>query len=799
MLKNFLIIAFRNLLKNKVYVAINIVGLGLALACCIVAYLNTKYNIDFDKNHAQIDHIYKIHSIRENQGDLHEYGRIPMPMAPAIRNDLSGASRVFRFESHVFSARDVNMDKIFNTSVCYAEPGFMESFTFPAVSGDPLAYQQLENAVVTKEYANKFYGDEDPIGKVLTVFDDTGMSFNFTIGGVVEKAPQNSSVHFEVLVSFENRFRMYDDNVKGNWEAFAQNTFLYFDQPEQADAFEGLLDKYIPIQNAARQDFIVSSFVLSPMNNHAHISNDIRWDNLRDAMPTAAVLTPQVMALLILLVACFNFTNTAIANSNRRLKEIGIRKVLGGSRRQLIQQFMTENLAVCFLALITSIGIALYLVPMYSAMWEGMELQLELMEDFTFYMFLAGLLIFTTMLAGLYPSLYISKYRPVNILRGSMSIGGAGKLTRFLLATQYTFTVIALFASVAFIQNARYQDTLDLGYERNQVIGVSLLNDTQYQKILAAMEANPAIESVASAKNHIGRGNYGGLLKNGDQEVNVDMLDVGINYIETMGLEVVQGRPFQKELEASDSRNSIVVNEKLVEAFDWVDPIGQRLVVDDSTTLTVVGVVKNFYMYGFWAPLEPVGIRLKSLKFEDDGTYSFMVARTNISNVKEVYSYLEESWNAKIPTKTFAGFYQDDLLRNAREVNNNILTIFGFLGIVAFILSSLGLFTLVSINLIRRTKEIGVRKVLGGGLGHIVFLISRGYAILLVIASVVGVTMGYYLIDGLIASIFRNYKDMDVFTFLIPAIVIISISLTIAGLRTLKAAMVNPVQSLRYE
>lgn len=799
MLKNFLIVALRNLLKNKVYVAINIVGLGLALACCIVAYLNTKYNIDFDKNHTQIDHIYKIHSIRENQGDLQEYGRIPMPMAPAIRSDLSGASRVFRFESHVFSARDINMDKIFNTSVCYAEPGFIESFTFPVVSGDPLAYHQLENAVVTKDYAAKFYGDEDPIGKVLTVFDDTGMSFNFTIAGVVEKAPQNSSVHFEVLVSFENRFRMYDDNVKGNWESFAQNTFLYFDQPEQAASFESLLDKYIPIQNEARQDFSISSFVLSPMNNHAHISNDVRWDNLRNAMPTAAVLTPQVMALLILLVACFNFTNTAIANSNRRLKEIGIRKVLGGSRRQLIQQFMTENLTVCFLALVTSIGIALYLVPVYSAMWEGMDLQLELSEDFTFYLFLAGLLVFTTLLAGLYPSLYISKYRPVNILRGSMSIGGAGKLTRFLLATQYTFTVIALFASVAFIQNARYQDTLDMGYERDQIIGVSLLNDTQYQKMLAAMQANPAIESVASAKNHIGRGNYGGLLKNGDQEVNVDLLDVGLGYLETMGLEIVEGRSFEKELEASDSRNAIIVNQKLVEAFDWVDPIGQRLVVDDSTTLTVVGVVKNFYMYGFWAPLEPVGIRLKSLKFQDDGTYSFMVARTNINNVKEVYSYLEESWNAKIPTKTFAGFYQDDLLRNAREVNNNILTIFGFLGIVAFVLSSLGLFTLVSINLIRRTKEIGVRKVLGGGLGHIVFLISRGYAILLVIASIVGVTLGYYLIDGLIASIFRNYKDMDVFTFLIPAVVIISISLTIAGLRTLKAAMVNPVQSLRYE
>ncbi|WP_421895275.1 FtsX-like permease family protein [Marinoscillum sp.] len=799
MLKNFLKVALRNLLKNKVYVTINIVGLGLALACCIVAYLNSKQNWDFDKSHAQIDHIYKIHNLRETQGDLIEYGRIPMPMADAIRNDLAGVERVFRFESHVFTVRDVNMDKVFNTSVCYADPGLIESFTFPMVTGNPLAYHKLDQAVVTEEYARKFYEDEDPIGKVLTVFDDTGMSFNFTIAGVVQAPPQNSSVHFEILTSFENRFRMYDDNVKGNWGAFAQNTFVYFNDPNQAETFEPLLDKYLAVQQEARPDFTINRFILSPMNNHAQISRQLRWDNLRNAMPPAAILTPQVMALLILLVACFNFTNTAIANSNRRLKEIGVRKVLGGTRRQLIKQFMTENLTVCLLALLMSLGIASYLVPAYGAMWQGLDLQLDLTQDFKFYLFLVGLLVFTTLLAGFYPSLYISRYKPVSILRGSLSIGGAGKLTKVLLATQYAFTVIAIFASVAFIQNARYQETLDMGYNRDQIIGVSLLNETQQQKIYASMLANPDIEQIASAKNHIGRGNYGALLKNQDMEVQTNMLDVGIDYIEAMGLKIVNGRSFSKELEASDSQNSLVVNERAVEEFGWTNPIGQRVYLNDSTTLTVVGVVKNFYMYGFWAPIEPTAMRLKSLKFQDDGTYSFMVAKVNINRVKEVYDYLESEWNSKIPTKTFAGFYQDDLLREAKEVNSNILMIFGFLGTVAFVLSCLGLYTLVSINLIKRTKEIGVRKVLGGSVGHIVYLISRSYFLLLFISSVVGVTAGFYLVDGLIGSIFNNYKPMDFFTFGIPSTTIIVVSLMIAGFRTLKSAMVNPVNSIRYE
>lgn len=799
MLRNFLKVAIRNLLRNKVYVVINIFGLGLALACCIVAYLNSKYNWDFDKNHVQVDHIYKLHMIQTNQGDLQEYGLAPMPMADAIRNDLSGVDRVFRFESHVFTVRDVTLDKVFNTSVCYADPGFLESFTFQVIRGNPMGYHELDQAIVTEEYARKFYGDEDPIGKVLTVFDDTGMSFNFVISAVVQAAPHNSSVHFELLTAFENRFRMYDDEVKGDWSAFAQNTFAYFNNPEQVETVEPLLSKYLSVQQAARPDFPVSEFLFSPMNNHAQISRDLRSDNLRDAMHPAAILTPQIMALLILLVACFNFTNTAIANSNRRLKEIGVRKVLGGSRRQLIKQFMTENLTICLIALLISIGIATYLVPLYGALWGDMKLELSLSEDIRFYLFLIALLLFTTLLAGFYPSLYISQYKPVSILRGSLSIGGAGRLTKVLLTVQFTLTVIAVFASVAFIQNARYQETLDMGFNRDQVIAVSLLSESQYEKIKASMLASPSIEQVASAKNHIGRGNYGAMLKNQDLEYNASMLDVGIGYLETMGLEIIEGRSFSKDLEASDRKSGIIVNEKMVETFDWKEPIGQRLVVNDSTTLTVMGVVKNFYMYGFWAPVEPTGIRLKSLKFEDDGTYSYLVAKVNVNDVEEVYDYLEQEWNDKIQTSAFSGFYQDELLKSAKETNNNILKIFVFLGAVAFILSGLGLYTLVSIHLIKKTKEIGVRRALGGSIVHIVYLIGRGYIVLLLVSSILGVALGYYLIDALIASIFDNYKAMDVFTFMIPAVLIVMVSLIIACLRTLKSALANPVESLRYE
>ena len=667
------------------------------------------------------------------------------------------------------------------------------------MKGDPLAYYQIDQAVVTRQYAEKFYGTEDPMGRVLTIFDDTGMSFSFVIAGVVERAPQNSSVNFEVLLNFENRYRMYDDEVKGDWASFTQNTFVYLEDPEQVLAVEELLTPYLAIEQKARPDFTVVQFALKPMSEHPTAARELRWDNLNKAMPTAAVLTPQIMAFLILLVACFNFTNTAIANSNRRLKEIGVRKVLGGSRRQLINQFMLENLTICLLAMVVGVSIATYLVPAYGAMWGDMQLTMDFQQDYLLYFFLTILLIITTLIAGFYPSLYISQYKPVTILRGRVSIKGTSTLTRILLGTQYTFTAVAIFASMAFIQNARYQNTIHLGYDLEQVIAISLLNENQYEKVKASMLSHPAVTEVASAKNHIGRGNYGLTLKSNELEIDVSMLDVGINYIETMGLKVLRGRSFDPELEASDSKSSMVVNEKMVETFGWTDPIGQRVTVNDTTQLTVVGVVEDFYLYGFWAPVEPLGMRLSSLRFEDDGTYSFIVARTNLNQVQEVYEYLEDEWNEKIPNKTFAGFYQDEILEDARRTNRNVLLIFGFLGTVAFVLSCLGLFTMVSINLVRRTKEIGVRKVLGGSTRHIVYLIGSHYFWLLFISSVLGIIGGYFLIDALIASIFKNYKSLDVLTFVVPFVAITGISLLIAGLRTMQSATDNPVNSLRYE
>jgi len=794
MLKNYLKITFRNFSKNKVYVFINIIGMGLALACCIVAYLNTQFDWDFDKNHVNIDKIYKIHSNKDIKGQLVEYGITPRPLGPAIATDISGIDHVVRYSPANQSVEYKELNKILSQSIGFVDPGFLDVFTFPEVKGSAKSYEDIQNVVITERTAAVYFGDEEPLGKVLTVYGDDGDPFNFIVSAIIETPPLNTSIQFDLLLAYENFYKVFNLE-KNDWKRFAGGTFLYSESGIDVAEIEKILtEKFVRVQNAAREDWKIARYNLVPMAIHGHISNDIRADWLWDSMHPAAVIAPPIMAILILLIACFNFTNTAIATSNNRLKEIGLRKVMGGNRNQLIVQFMTENLIICLIAIIFSMAVAIWMVPAYSAMWQGMTLEMNFTENIGMYLFLFSLLIFTAILAGGYPSIYVSRYEPVKILRGTLEIGGASRLSKILLGLQFTITVMALFASIAFIQNATYQNELDMGFDRDQIIGVPLENNTEYQKMLASFQSNPAFKSIAGTGQHIGSWNYSRTLKSQDTELEVGMMNFGPNYVETLGLTILEGRSFKKELEKSDIKNSILVNERLVEEFGWKDPIGQRLSISDSVHLSVVGVMKNFYMAGFWEEIDPMAMRLDSTE-----NFNYIVGKVDVANITDAYNYLENEWLAKIESKTFNGFYQEDLVKEAKEVNNNILILFSFLGIIAVVLSGVGLFTMVSLSVIKKVKEIGVRKVLGGSVGHIVALINRQFLVMLTVSSILGVIGGYFLIDALIASIFVYYKNMDLYTFLIPSATILIISLIISSIRIYRTAIQNPIDSLRYE
>ncbi len=792
MFRNFLKTTFRNLWKNKSYVIINVIGLSLCLACCVVAYLNYKYSADFDKNHVNHERIYKVQITKASGEATQPYGITPLALYSSIKDEFTGVSHYTRYNNpSMVLKKDL---KIFNKTIAFADDDFFEMFTFPFKYGNAEAFLQKGNIILSEETAEVYFGEMDPTGELITVIEDDGTQHAMIVGGVLEDIPNNSMLKFHAITHFE-QYIDFQEVENSDWGRFIAATFFMTETNDYPDhVIKTINDKYIAVQNEARPDWEVSGYYLDVLTTLGKNSIEI-WANwLSQPPPDPAVTVPLIMAVLMLLIACFNFTNTSIAISSKRLKEIGVRKVMGSSRTQVIYQFMGENMMLVLISIIFALAISMWLVPAYSSMWGFINLKLDLTTNPEIYLFLFGLMVFTSLVAGAYPSIYISSFQPVSILRGTLRLGRVSGLSKVLLSSQYTLTVIALIASLAFAQNARYQEALDVGFNKTNIISVRADNNSEFERYFNSVSQMSSIESVVGTRNHIGSWNYGRTLRNGEKELESGMLDFGINYYDIMDLEMIKGRYFDNDTYESDRQNSIIVNQQMVEAFKWEEPIGQVLRLDDTTRLTVIGVMKDFHMWGFWNPISPLGIRLADK--EDIG---FLIVKTQPGKLQDTYKELEAKWYDVAPIKPFNGNYMDEQLKESTETNNNITIMFTFLGLLALVLSSIGLYTLVSLTVIKRVKEIGIRRALGATISNIIGIMNRPFYLLLIVAAVIGASLSYFAIDGLMGSIWAYYKALSIWSIILPLFVLFFISILTASTKVFTAAAKNPVDSLRYE
>ncbi|WP_424962530.1 FtsX-like permease family protein [Ekhidna sp.] len=791
MLKNFFKITFRNFRKNKSYVFINMLGLGLSLACCIVGYLNWKFAAEYDQNHANHERIYKLQIYKDVQNQNVPYGITPLPLGAVIEDKVTGITHTSRYiETGLVLKKEL---KVFNQGIAFAEDDFLDMFSFPLKYGNESAFFDRSKIILSNYTSNTYFGEDvDPTGEIITIIAEDGRQFPMTVGGVFEQIPQNSSVRFSALTHFDNYLKIREVE-NADWRQFVAATFVMTDGRFPQNLMDDINANYVEVQNKARDDFKIGSYYAVQLTNLGSIAESIRANWLSEPPPPPAVVVPMIMAFLMLLIACFNFTNTSIAISSKRLKEIGIRKVMGSGRKQLIFQFMGENLILSFLSLLIALGFAYFLVPAYSAIWDFITLELNLVSDSEIYIFLVGLLVLTSVIAGGYPSLYISAYQPVNILRGSLSLGGTNWFSKTLLGLQYMLTIIALISALAFTNNAAYQNNLDIGFEKENILGVRVENQSEYDRFFNMVSQMPEIEKLTGTTHHIGWWTYGRTLRAGEQEVESDMMNFSLDYQDIMGLTIKDGRYFNKDLYEFERENSIIMNEALVREFGWDDPIGKIVQIDDSTRLSVVGVLEDFYMYGFFDPVEPCAFRLANKE-----EMNFVVIKSEV-NPTELRDKMESKWYEVAPNTPFNASFMNEELAGTDYVNTNISKMFKFLGALALILSSIGLYTLVSLNIIKRVKEIGVRKVLGASVNQIMVLMNKQFFWLLLIFAMVGSVLSYLAIDALMASIFAVYQAISVFTVLAPFILLMFIAVFIASSRIFRTAIKNPVESLRYE
>jgi putative ABC transport system permease protein len=790
MIRNYLLITWRSMMKNKLFIFINVLGLAVGIGSCIVAYFNWEYDVKFDTHHANRDKVYRVSSIREFEGRTTLYGFAPLPMGPMIRQGIPDASKVVRLSGTGTNFKIA--DNLFPVSLAYTDAELFDVFTFEFLSGQPASLNDKSKVIISDELAIRLFGSADAAGKQVTqVIDNTLRELE--VAAVFKKQPANSSFHHEAYINYENYFTAVKDTQEDDWRK-RNMVFVLIPEPSRVGVVLKQLQPFRENNNKVREDFQIREFVLDPFEGMARrdAANDT-WSQTKDANPRAAVVAPLVMAVLVLLIACFNMTNTAIAISSRRLKEIGIRKVMGSMRGQLIAQFIGETTFVCFLALLLGLLLGEVLLASWNALWVEMKLTSHYIDDPGFLIFMIGILAFTALVAGSYPAFYISGFEPVSILKGKLRFGGTNYFTRILLTLQYAFSLIGIVSAIAFYENSIYQRDFDLGIDQKGIINAYVTSQGEYETYRNALLQNKDIITVAGAKYSVGSSRYNDPVKHESKQLETDIIDVGDDYLNAVGFSLVAGRDFRKDSE-TDRKESVIISQRFADEFGWKDALGKEVIWMDTVKLYVIGVVKDVYTNGLWDEMEPLMVRYTSAD-----QYTHVIVRAPANKLKDVNTFMEQEWKKVFPNRLYNGWFMNDTMVEATTVNNNIVKMFLFLGIVALALSATGLFTLVSLNIIKKMKEIGVRKVLGASIANITRIVNTEFIIILAIASMLGCAAGYFLVNALMDSIWDYYQSTTSVTFVFSVMVMFFISAMAIGYKVFSAASKNPVNTKRVE
>jgi ABC-type antimicrobial peptide transport system permease subunit len=792
MIRNFLIITFRNMMKNKLFIIINVLGMAIAIGCCIVGYFAYEYDANFDAIHKNREQIYRVSANRTFNNQIEKLGYVPTPLTGIIQQNIKDVDKSTRFH---FSWSNLKRENdLFESRLAYIDPDFFEMFTFDFLTGNPSEIKDKTTVFISDKMAIRLFGSPtEAMGKQITQVYGTSLK-ELKVGGVFREPPQNSSFYYrEAYINFDNHKDEFTDHKEDDWKRDL-TMFVQINNPERVAGVEKQLQAHVESNNRVREDHIIKDFVLDHFPTMAFRDRDAEVRNWTwEAPPQSAIIGSGVMGILILLIACFNLTNTAMAISSKRLKEIGIRKVMGSMRNQLVTQFLSETLLICFIALIFGLFFADWLVQGWNSLWEFMRLTPHYLDNPKFVFFMIAVLVFTGIVAGAYPAFYISRFEPINILKGKLKFGGSNFLSWFLLGAQFSISLIAIVSAIAFWQNARYQQNYDLGFNIKGSV-IAWLNDKdEVEAYRNALAGNPKIQSMAGANSGIFSNRSNDPVEVDSKQVKTDVISVGDNYLKTMNLKLKEGRDFIPDSE-TDKKESVIISQKLADKLGWEKPLGKELLYQDSVRLYVVGVVKDVYTMGLWRELEPMMIR-----YIGRDQYSQIVVSGNANDVSEIHKFMEAKWKELFPYRLYNGRMLSMDFQEVSDVNNNILKMFAFLGIIAMMLSATGLFTLISLNIIKRMKEIGVRKVLGASIANITRIINTEFFVILVVASLLGSAASYFAVDALMGSIWKYYQASNALTFVLSIMLMFIISAVAIGYKVFSAASMNPVNTLRNE
>ncbi len=788
MVRNFIKTALRNLVKNRLISFINIFGLSVAIAIGLVVYIFMDFAYGQDEFHKNKESIFLLNNVVARDGAEQVWGDSPAPIGEMLKADFSQIRNIARVDG-----RNIVMkyeDKVFTEYIWFADPEFLEMFTFPVKQGRKEALQDPSQVVISQSIAEKYFGENDPIGEQIVITANDKKE-SFTVGGVAAPFPKNASFRFNILFNFEKKFSLYDKEDTDDWTKFIDATFIQLNDPDDITLIRSKMDKYITLQNAADEDWPAQAYVFEPLTTLSQNSYRIRGDISGGNDPAGSIVLITIGSFMMLL-ACFNYINISISSATKRLKEIGIRKVVGGTKRQLIVQFIGENLIICFFALVLgAIWARTIIAPWFDSQFS-IGLELDFYQNPEAWGFLIALLLLTGIGSGAYPAFYISSFRPVNILRGRQKFGKKNTFTRLFLTFQFVLSIITIVFGIAFLQNAEYQRGRDWGYNQAQTLVVPLDGEKTYAALKNELLQHPNIARIAGSASHIGRSVGLSVIDIHDQKHEIRRIDVGYNYLETLNLRLKKGRSFDETL-LTDLEESAVINQTFANNMGWEDPIGKSFDLD-SLTYNVIGVVADFHYYNFNSEIEPAFFRMAK-----EDKFRYLSLRIQEGKAADTEAYVEELWKEHVPDMPYTAFFQDEVFDNYFNQLKGHGRIMGFTALLATILSCMGLFGLVSLNVAARMKEFSIRKVLGAGLAAIFNGINRQYLLLMIIACILGLPISYFLLDLFFTEVYTYHMPLTLSPLAIATVCLFAVALITVSSQIYKVIVSNPVEALRNE
>ncbi len=797
MLRNYLTIAYRNLKRRPGYAAINLIGLAVGMAVCLLIVRYVQEELSYDDFHPNADRIVAV----GNAGMF--WGRslsTPYPLATALEETAPSVQAVTRVRGAYgsFVRGDGEAFEVDDTR--FATASFFDVFAYRLLRGDPSEVLAGPNRVVlTRSAAQRIFPRENPIGKSLRL-DRRDTTYVLSVTGIVEDPPANTVFPFDALVSLDTRPQ--GQSGTSAWNMYVYRTYALLHEGVTPEAFQADLDAIVEAHYDPDSEI---GYFAEPITE-LHLSDLVVSEGFTGDPRYLYIFS--AIALLVLLIACINYVNLATARAAGRAKEVGVRKTVGATRGQVARQFLGESVLLTLAALFAAAGLAQALLPAFNYVF-GTELSLNYAANPTMLLALAGLVVVVGLVAGGYPALYLSAYQPALVLKGRTARGRGGAwLRKGLVVAQFAISAVLIIGTLVIYQQLHYVQTKNLGFSEEHVVVVELPSERlarQHEVVQRAFEQQPGVVQTGAGSSM--PGGYGATYRGSpdpaqpEKKLSYKAVNAGYDYFETLGISFVAGRPFSRQY-ATDDTSAFIINEAFAREMGWTDPVGKTLQWNGEGT--VIGVVSNFHYATLHDEIGPVAFRMQtSGPWPSYNAVAVRLAPGDPGSspgqaVQAAMDQLRAAWGRIAPEETFDYYFLDEAFAEMYRTERRLSQVFTAVAAVAILLACLGLFGLAAFAAERRTKEIGIRKVLGASVPSIVMLLSKDFLKLILIAFVIAVPVAYYGMSTWLED-FAYRIELEPWLFVGAGTLALVIALATVSYQAIKAALANPVDSLRSE